>query len=112
MKLNTIMKHEIYYLGKYKLGKLPLLFGKLPLGKLNIWEDATWENTHGKLPLEKRPLGNLAYLKYIDTIWLAGSNDLSDVGAAVNSSISERAKGRKCKRAKTKKPVQPSHTVD
>ena len=62
MKLNKIMKHEIYYLGKYKLGKLPLLFGKLPLGKLNIWEDATWENTHGKLPLEKRPLGNLACL--------------------------------------------------
>ena len=69
-------------------------FGKLSLGKLHIWEDATWENNHGKLPLGKSPLGkNLTCLNYIDTIWLAGSNDLSDVGAAVNNFISERAKG-------------------
>ena len=30
---------------------------KLPLGKLHIWEVATWENTLGKLTLQKNPLG-------------------------------------------------------
>jgi len=30
---------------------------KFPLGKLHIWEVATWKNTLGKLPLEKMPLG-------------------------------------------------------
>ena len=33
-------------------------FGKLPLGKLHILEVATLKNTLGKLPLEKKPLGN------------------------------------------------------
>jgi len=30
--------------------------GKLPLRKLHSWE-VTWENTHGKLPVGKKPLG-------------------------------------------------------
>ena len=34
-----------------------LTCGKLPHGKLYIWEVATWENTLGKLPLGKMPLG-------------------------------------------------------
>ena len=40
--------------------------GKLPLGKLHSWEVATWENTLGKLPLRKKPLG-----KYLTSFrWL------------------------------------------
>jgi len=31
--------------------------GSFVLGKLHIWEVATWENTPGKLPLGKMPFG-------------------------------------------------------
>ena len=36
---------------------------KLPLGKLHIWEVATWENTIGKLQIRKMSLG-----KYLTSI--------------------------------------------
>jgi len=41
-------------------------FGKLPLGKLQIWEIAPWENTFRKLPLGENPLGKYltSFLSY------------------------------------------------
>ena len=47
-------------LRNYIIKKLPLrnTLGKLPLGKLNIWEVATWENTLGKLLFGKTPFLN------------------------------------------------------
>ena len=35
--------------------------GKLPLGLLHIWEVATWEDTLGKLPFGKNPLGKWSF---------------------------------------------------
>jgi len=35
-----------------------LRLGKLALGKLHIWDTATWENILGKLSLGKMPLEN------------------------------------------------------
>jgi len=45
----------------------------LPLGKLDIWEVATWENTLGKLPLGKKSFGKKPNIEYIHYRTAGGS---------------------------------------
>jgi len=37
----------------------------LPLGKVHIWKDTTWENTLGKFPLGKIFLGSCQFVKLL-----------------------------------------------